>query len=326
MRLITLDDIIDTYAKLNQRGIHFITSKFSVNKIKRAKTAFNHEKIDSSNWWIIPKVKERWNTLITGNKDLDFKDFTVNTILKNKTNLKMLSLGSGNCCHELKFASFNNFDEILCTDISDVLLNNAETISKNKKLDNIKFEVQDANTFSFPEKYYDIVFFRASLHHFKNIESLIGKSVKEALKDDGILIIDEYVGANRLQFPKYQIDAINEAIKLIPKKYRKRYKLNFYKNKVSGSGIIRMKIADPSECIESANILPSIHKHYNTIYEASYGGNILMTTLKDIAHHFLNTNQANEEVLNQLFEFEDIYLKNHPSDFIFGIYEKPNNK
>lgn len=54
MRLFTLDGIIDTYAKLNQRGLSFIASKFNLNEVTRAKIAFKHIEIQSSNWWIIP--------------------------------------------------------------------------------------------------------------------------------------------------------------------------------------------------------------------------------------------------------------------------------
>ena len=58
-RLITFDDFIETYTKLNQRGLKFITSKFNFNEIERAKTAFNHSEISAANWWIIPKVTAR---------------------------------------------------------------------------------------------------------------------------------------------------------------------------------------------------------------------------------------------------------------------------
>ncbi|MGC1205605.1 MAG: class I SAM-dependent methyltransferase [Flavobacteriaceae bacterium] len=321
MRLITRDDFVDTYVKIKQRGFAFFSSKFNLNEVKRAKSAFNHSTIDTSNWWIIPKVIERWNLLVTGNKDLGFVDFTVNTFLKDKNNIKMLSLGSGNCSSELKFASYKNFEDILCVDISNVRLQEAKKIAEHKKLTNINFSVSNANTYTFPKNHFDIIYFRASLHHFKNVDHLVGKLIKDALKPNGFLIIDEYVGPNRLQFSKNQITAINKAITLIPKKYRKRYKLNLYKNKISGSGLLRMKIADPSECIDSENILPSIHNNFETIYEANYGGNILAAALKDIAHHFREINSEKEIILNNLFEFEDDYLKKHPSDFVFGIYK-----
>lgn len=321
MRLLTIDDIIDLYAKLNQRGINFIRSKFNINDVKRAKTAFNHENIQSSNWWMIPEIRKRWNFMVTKNENLDFIDFTVNNFLKDEKYLKMLSLGSGNCSSELKFAAYNNFKEIVCTDISEIPLKKAENKAKKRNLNNIKFKVQDTNTLIFTKNYYDIVYFRASLHHFKNIENLVGKLIIETLKPNGFLIIDEYVGPNRIQFPKHQIKAINKAIQLIPKKYRKRYKLNIYKNKVYGPGIIRMKIADPSECIESENILPSIHKYYDTIHEASYGGNILMAGLKDISHHFIDINDEKKRILKKLFDFENDYLQKNESNFVFGIYQ-----
>jgi hypothetical protein len=79
-------------------------------------------------------------------------------------------------------------------------------------------------------------------------------------------------------------------------------------------------MADPSECIDSGSIMPSIHKHYNTIVEKPYGGNLLMSALRDISHHFFELNEEKAQILNQLFLLEDNYLKENQSDFMFGIY------
>lgn len=322
MRLITLDDIIDTYAKSKQRGISFITSKFNFSGIKRTKSTFNELNTVSANWWIIPEVKKRWNLLITGDKNMEFEEFLVKELLKDTKGLKMLSIGSGICDHELKFASFNNFEEVLCLDINEVLFDEAKKIANQKGLKNINFKLQNIYEYAFPENYFDIVFFHHSLHHFKNIDQLVGQKIKQTLKGKGVLVIDEFVGPNRLQFPKHQIKAINQSLQLIPKKHRKRYLLNFYKNKIYGSGLLRVVLADPSECIESENIIPAVHHHLKPIYEAPYGGNILANALKDIAHHFVDLDPEKEKVLKELFEFEDQYLKLHSSDFIFGVYQK----
>ncbi|MBQ4805083.1 class I SAM-dependent methyltransferase [Aquimarina sp. MMG015] len=325
MRLVTLDDFIETYTKFRQRGLSFITSKLNINSIKRTKSAFNELDIQSSNWWIIPKIQERWNQLITGDSKVEYEDFVMKKFLSNSKDLKMLSLGSGICSHELTFASYKNFKEIVCIDINEVLFDAAKKSASERKLDNISFKIQDLYSYDFRENYFDIVFFHASLHHFKNIEELVGQKIKKTLKTDGKLIINEFVGPNRLQFPKHQIMATNNAIKLIPKPYRKRFKLNLFKNRIYGSGIIRMILADPSECIESEKILPAIHKNYTTIYEASYGGNLLANALKDLSHHFLELDSEKEAVLNKLFDFEDNYLRNHSSDFVFGIYQNTTN-
>ena len=47
-----------------------------------------------------------------------------------------------------------------------------------------------------------------------------------------------------------------------------------------------------------------------------------MHVLKDISHHFVDTDQEKEKILNALFEFADNYLKSNKSDFVFGIYQK----
>ncbi|KQR93477.1 hypothetical protein ASG01_09860 [Chryseobacterium sp. Leaf180] len=141
----------------------------------------------------------------------------------------------------------------------------------------------------------------------------------------GYLIINEYVGKSRLQYSGSQISAINTAIKKIPKSFRQIYKTNIFKNRYYGSGVLRMIIADPSECVDSESILPEIHKRFETIIEKPYGGNLLMSALKDIAHHFIDLSDEKSKVLQHLFDLEDEYLKSHQSDFVFGIYEFKND-
>ena len=124
-----------------------------------------------------------------------------------------------------------------------------------------------------------------------------------------MLIINEFVGATRHQFSKVQINAINEAIAVIPKKFRTRFKSKFHKNKYRGVGVFRMIIADPSECIDSESIMPSIHKHFKTIIEKPYGGNLMLSALRDISHHFYELNNEKEEILNNIFLLCKLLMK-----------------
>ena len=321
-RLITIDDIIDTYTKGKQRGWDFLTSKFTLSNKLRTKSAFNESSVISSNWWIIPYIKERWNFLITGNTRINYEQYLVKEILKDETNLKLLSLGSGSCSHEIELAKYEKFKKIVCIDLSEYQLSEARKIAKTKKLDNIDFICADAEKYDLPENYFDIVLFHSSLHHFNHVESLLSGKIRSCLKDTGKLVINEYVGPNRLQLPPHQIQEINKALKIIPEKYRKRYRTKLTKNTFYGSGILRMIIADPSECIDSDNILPSINKYFEKVVEKPYGGNLLMHVLKDISHHFVDLNGEKKKILDELFRFEDAYLLTHPSDFIFGVYKK----
>lgn len=320
-RYITIDDFIDTYGKLRQRGLGFITSKFSTNGLQRTRSAFNETAHQASNWWHVPAIQQRWNLMISGDTAVNFKQHLVKNHLKNQQNLHLISFGSGDCSHELELAQYECFSDVTCVDIAPNRLKTARDNVNESHKAQLHFINESIYDFR-PETTYDIVFFNASLHHFKEIHELIASFIIPILNNDGLLVINEYVGADRLQFPQHQMKAINQALQFIPKKYRKRYKRNAFKNRFYGSGLLRMIIADPSECVDSSSILPAIHKHFTTIEEKSYGGNILMNALKDISYHFEELNPEKQQILNELFDLEDAYLKDHQSDFVYGVYQK----
>lgn len=323
-RLITLDDFYDLYHKLKQRGFKFILSKFNTKSISRTKSTFNQTEHTSSDWWIIPAVRERWNKMISGNPKENYISFFSNNYLSGKRNLRLISFGSGSCSAEIELAKSGIFEEIVCVDIATNQLNEASKLAKRQNINCMKFICEDVNSMEITSNYYDVVFFQASLHHFNNIKSFTENRIKMALKEKGLLVINEYVGPTRLQYPKTQIRKINEALEIIPKKFKTRYLSNLPKRKYYGSGVFRMILADPSECIDSESILPSIYSHFEIITEKPFGGSILMTVLKDISHHFLELNDEKSSILSNLFDFEDNYLKDYSSDFIFGVYQKNN--
>jgi len=321
MRLITSDDFTDVYQKFLQRGGGFILSKFNLNKKTRTLTAFDNTSFSNSNWWIIPKVRERWNEKITGEVAIEYEQHVLETYLKGKEGLRMLSLGSGVCSHEMKFARSSAFEEVSCVDIAANLLREAKLKADQLGLTNMRFLAEDLYSFDLGAQVYDIVFFHASLHHFQEIETLITEKVQPCMKPGGLLIINEYVGPDMLQFSAAQIDWVNKALAGIPKRLRKRFRSNLYKNSFAGSGVLRMILADPSECVESSTILPVLHKHFSVLEEKPYGGNILMNALKDISHNFVDeTDEEAQAVLTELFSLEDEFLTQHDSDFLFGVY------
>ncbi len=326
LRVITKDDIIDIFLKGRQRGIKFILSKFTFSGLARTQSAFNETAKQSSNWWDIPSVRLRWNEKITGSENTSYEQYLIQTVLSGRSELTLLSLGSGTCEHEIELAKYKKFKRITCVDLSASSIAEAKAAAQKKQIQDIDFICSDIKELNLNSKSFDIVLFNASLHHFKDVDSLLSNEVINYLKDSGLLVINEFVGPNRLQFPKEQIIRVNEAIKLIPKKYRRRYKSSLYKRSFSGSGYLRMIIADPSECIDSISIMSAVHKYFEPIIEKPYGGNILMNALKDIAHNFYDLDKEKKEVLKELFLFEDNYLLNNHSDFVFGVYQKKNIK
>lgn len=323
MALITKGDFIDIYIKFKQRNFSFLLSKINSNPSKRTKSAFNETSLKVSNWWIIPQIRHRWNLKITGNKNREYEEYFCSKFFPENKKLKFISIGSGVCSHEIKIAKLKPEWEIHCVDFSEKLLNEAKNEAKKNGVKNMFFYAENILESKFYKRQkFDIVFFHASLHHFDKINEFFLHHIKPLLNNQGYLIINEFVGNNRLQFKQFQISKINHAIDLIPKCYRKIFKTNFYKNKFYGSGLVRMYIADPSECADSENILPTIHENFKIIEEKPYGGNLLMSALKDISHHFIESDNHKTKILEELFNLEDKFLEKNKSDFIFGVYQK----
>lgn len=321
MRIITREDLSDIYIKFHQRGLPFLLSKINSNSFQRTKSAFNDNTLETSSFWIVPEVTKRWNRLVTGNESTLYEEYLTEKYFKNKEKIKILALGTGVCSHEIRLAEMNPNCEIECFDFSDELLKKAKVISDEKGLQNISYFAENIVQHDFKDKKYDVVFFHASLHHFDRIPEFFDEVVIKNLKPKGLLIINEFVGATRLQYSKMQLEYINKAISIIPKEYRKIFKTNIYKKKYYGSGVLRMIIADPSECVDSASIIPAIHQKFEILEEKFYGNNILQSALKDIAHHFVELNKEKKEVLQKVFALEDELLEKHPSDYVFGVYE-----
>ncbi len=321
MAFITIEDFRDIYLKSVQRGLPFVLSKLSPSGKSRTKSSFNETDIRMDTWSMIPMVRKRCNRLISGNEDVTYESYLSERLIPTEQKIRMLSIGSGVCSHEIRLARLNPNWEVTCLDFSDRLIQEATRTATEERLYNMHFVVKDIHAYPLPENGYDLVFFNESLHHFKNIEAFLQK-IHHTITPSGWLVMNEYVGANRMLYPKHQIEAINQGLAFIDKPYRQMYCSNLYKNKYYGSGWLRMIVSDPSECVESEQILPSVHKLFSAKVEKGYGGNILMPLLKDLSHHFVEIDEKKAQLLQRLFEFEDCYLQTHSSDFVFGVYEK----
>ena len=109
------------------------------------------------------------------------------------------------------------------------------------------------NSIQLEQNRYDVVFFNSSLHHVKNIEHVLDE-VEKALVDDGLLIINEYVGPSQFQFSEVQTSIINNAIDDLPQVYRKSISdpNKVKQHHVPPSKEYMNKILDPSEAIRSS--------------------------------------------------------------------------
>jgi ubiquinone/menaquinone biosynthesis C-methylase UbiE len=320
---ISRGDLIDLYHKLREKGFLQLKEKLSFSGNTRSKSKWNNE-ISSSHFWDIPAVLKRWNEKISGNPDLDYETYFTEKYLYSKKNLHLLSIGCGNGNRERRFASFPNFDTIEGIDYAAQQIAEAKESALIEKMENLIYHTGDFLDFPLLREQYDVILFNSSLHHFKNIDALMRSRVIPLLKQDGFLVIFEYVGPNRLQWKKEQLKVANDVLKNIPLSYRKRYKSNSIKKKIYRPGLLRMLLNDPSEAPASSTILNTLHNHFKIIEEKKVGWDITHLVFKDIAHHFLDDDPKTKDLLQCIFQKEDEYLQySGNSDAVFGIYQLP---
>lgn len=326
---VSFGDFIDLFFKIKQKGYFSILSKFHLSNQARTVSKWNSD-TSSSDFWIIPKVRNRWNEKCTGDPDLEYEDYVVSKFFSDATGLKMLSVGCGTGSRERKFAKYSNFERIDGIDLAENHIKEARKLASDLNLNTIKYSVGDFVSHEFNPESYDIILFNSSLHHFDDIPSLLKTKVLPLLKDEGHLVIFEYVGPKRLQWTDLQLEFANKLLKELPPKYKMRLKSKSIKRRIYRPGLLRMLLIDPSEAVDSESIVPSIHKYFKTIEEKKIGWDITHLLFKDIAHNFLAEDEETQLLLSSLLEKEDEYLLiTGRSDAIFGVYQKTsfiNNK
>ncbi|MBW3126934.1 class I SAM-dependent methyltransferase [Hymenobacter profundi] len=321
MPLLTRDDFSELLAKVQQRGASYLFSKLNPSALARTQRTFDDPTLQTANWWIVPAVRARWNQRITGDPTFPYEPYVVAKYLRNRTGLSLCSLGSGSCSHELAFARHATFSQVECVDIARALLDQAKIQAQREGLHNMHFVVRDINRQHWPQNTYDVVLFHSALHHFQHVDDVLD-NVWHALRPGGLVVLYDYVGPNRLQWSAAQLFAANELLATLPASYRRRYRSQRLKTRISGPGLLRMLVSDPSEAVESEQIRGAVKQRFTLLEETEVGGNLLALVLKDIAHHFLANTPQTHQLLATLFAAEDVFLTHHPSDILFGVYQK----
>ncbi len=318
--IISIGDFIDLYYIIKKQGIRFISNKLSTKQFGRIESKWNADNLGQSDFWNIPAVERRWNKLISNDENVGLHQYVYNKYLKKNNNIKMLSVGCGEGYHERQFAIYPNFELIEGIDVSRSRINQAIALAKSNNFENLKYYNLSLDDYHSEIK-YDVILFHSSLHHFSDVNNTLSKQILPLLKPEGILIISEYCGNNRLNIDKSTLKEINQLLNQIPDNYRKRNLSNHLKTKVYSPGLLRMKLNDPSEAVDSVSIIPALHRNFSIIEEIMLGSNLLMPLLKDIAHNFYNDSKEANKILENLFIAEDNLINSTGmSDAIFGIY------
>jgi SAM-dependent methyltransferase len=169
------------------------------------------------------------------------------------------------------------------------------------------FFVADANTIELPPERYDVVFSVMAMHHFEQLEYLL-EQVDRSLKPNGFLILNEFVGASRFQWPQHQRELATSVLHLLEPS-RRQLRDGPIREAISAPPLEAMLQSDPFEAIRSAEIKTQVAKRFNIVRCLGYGGSILHLALHDIVHNFDETRETDREVLATFCRLEELLLR-----------------
>ena len=202
--LVSIGDFVDLYYKFKFRGINFLFSKFSKFSYKGRVSSKWDLFTSQSDFWIIPEIRKNWNLKISGNENIEYETYIFNKYLKGKENLNLLSIGCGAGGHERNFANLCNFNKIVGIDLSKERIGIAKEMALANNLE-IEYYCDDFSNLKFSKGEFNVILFDSSLHHFDRIDSFLKSSIAPILNQNGIVVIFEYCGPNRLSWRKSQL-------------------------------------------------------------------------------------------------------------------------
>jgi SAM-dependent methyltransferase len=249
---------------------------------------------DTSDIWMgHPAVRAAINRRVSGNAG-EWSVAALAKVLADRLPLESaLSIGCGTGGLERSLMEEGIARRITGIDMSEPALEEARRLGPG-----IDYHASDARTF-LEGKSFDAIFFHQSLHHFDDLDDLMSR-VAGALRPNGILYIDEYVGPSRDEWPWWRLAMPNLVYRGLPAGTRR-------------AKIVRAPInyEDPTEAIRSSQIVDAVTRRFDVVHRRDYGGNLL-------ALLYPNMNRASprfNEAVEQLIRVEDWILARRMRSF-----------
>jgi SAM-dependent methyltransferase len=172
-------------------------------------------------WYEVTEILRVINNKATRGSGLEWWEYAAKKHLSGRMPVpRCLSLGCGTGQLERDLARVGVFVDCDALDISPASIEQARSAAITAGYRNIHYAVTDVNELDCGDVKYDAVWTNGSLHHFRNLEDICSE-IARALSPNGILVMLEYFGPSRFQFPERQKEIANLSLQLLPKRFRR---------------------------------------------------------------------------------------------------------
>jgi 2-polyprenyl-3-methyl-5-hydroxy-6-metoxy-1,4-benzoquinol methylase len=258
-----------------------------VERVRRAATAQFWGRVAAGDplvtWLHEPTVRRYVNSSISGDPNVWPMDALAPSFgpVRNA-----LSLGCGDGTLDRHLRRSGLCESVTGIDISERSLEVARAKAAEEGLDGIRYVRGDFNALDLEAGTYDAAFFQQSLHHVEKLEGCL-EAVAAALKPNGMLYLDEYIGPSRSQWHHGLLAEADAVYRTLPRAVRRRRRLAL---PVDRRG-------DPSEAVRSSEIVAEVSRRFEIETRRDYGGNFL-----SVIHPHLDLTRVGEAERDSILE------------------------
>lgn len=259
-----------------------------------------------SEWMALPAVRSRINRKIGGREETWPLDWFAEAY-PGLHFARALSIGCGAGALERDLLRRGLCDTVDAFDGSIASLAVARAAAAEAGLDGrVRYFAADFNRPALPSGHYDAVFVHQALHHVAKLEKLL-RAVRRALRPQGLLYLEEYVGPSASDWTAAAIAPLAADYARLPAEVRRYDRLPPPINS-----------ADPSEAIRSREIRHQLGIGFAIEHERGYGGNLLAVILPA-----LDLAKLDDALLERLQRDEDVQLARGELDFYAVLVSRP---
>lgn len=320
--LVNAHDIVNVFRKTGE--LLDLLRQVPRGSLKRMEGAWSETEHIHKHWWDRPEVVARWNIMISGDSGVGYHEYITAKYLKDRENLRALSIGCGTGRRVLIWAGLADYALVDAIDLSRPRIEKAIVAARDAGYgEMIRYRAADIFDVDLPESFYDVVFVEQALHHLSPLKEILLR-IDRWLSPDGFFVLNEFVSLTRFQWTYRQVEAVNALLSLIPDRYKKLPDGKGTKRRILRPIRLHMILKDPSEAVESSNIVPYLNEIFEVLEFRVYGGTILHLLFANIAHNFITDEPEAKRWLQVCFEVEDLLLaaEELASDFAVAVCRK----
>lgn len=272
-------------------------------------------KLAHANWMANPAIQIHLNERATGDPAREWLNGWARRYFAGE-NLRVLVLGCGEGWLERGIAEWPFVAHIDAVDVAASAVERAKATARQQGITKIAYDVVDLNHGQLAPDSYDVIVAHAVLHHVENLEHAYAQ-LRGALREQGTLILNEYIGPNRFQYGDDVLALMNELLSCLPRRLRQGVIEPRTYDQRERPTVEAMLASDPTEAVRSEELVSFTAKQFRIIERKDLGGTILQHLLYDIVQNFRFDAPRERSMLELLCTLEAMLIdrKRLPSSY-----------